>query len=325
MTDKVWMLINTSTLVYGGDWKDAESSIRAKVFGHMVELSRDRVKFYQSDLFHDALWLKEEMIGPMSFEWVVRESGTHIGDICRYVKDDDFSNCARYRLVVREDEKSRWILNIYESKEDVIPWVDRHAALDISECDVAKSIEGCIFHPAPLGGWGTPENAPFVGLQEMEANDAGCTSDDPTDHQGDTCPVHEDLGAKYRDEMQKEIVINQDDPVNEMIELLFERPETKMGGWHSPDATDIPTLGNLEQLVPERKENKMEQIIRDLREKYEEASNSKDQLEEYQSNIGEAVDELDTYMSDLDDLISNLDQLPEVSVYVDLDTVSFDS
>lgn len=69
----------------------------------------------------------------------------------------------------------------------------------------------------------------------------------------------------------------------------------------------------------------MDQIIRDLRDKYEEASNSKDQLEEYQSNINDAVDELDTYMSDLDDLISNLDQLPEVSVYVDLDTVSFDS
>lgn len=314
MTDKVWMLINTSTLVYGGDWKDAESSIRAKVFGHMVELSRDRVKFYQSDLFHDALWLKEEMIGPMSFEWVVRESGTHIGDICRYVKDYDFSNCVRYRLVVREDEKSRWILNIYESKEDVIPWVDRHATLDISECDVAKSIEGCIFHPAPLGGWNKEENNP------------GCTSDDPTDHQGDTCPVHEDLGAKYRDEMQKEFV------VNEIVDLLFTRLESKPPltlEEKLKEASDkFPTLGNESNLEPHaqvRKENKMEQIIRDLREKYEEASNSKDQLEEYQSNIGEAVDELDTYMSDLDDLISNLDQLPEVSVYVDLDTVSFDS
>ncbi len=91
---------------------------------------------------------------------------------------------------------------------------------------------------------------------------------------------------------------------------------------------NFPTLRNdltTEPNAPTRKENKMESIIRDLREKYEEASNSKDQLEEYQSSINDAVDELDTYMSELDDLISSLDSLPEVSVYVDLDTVSFDS
>jgi uncharacterized coiled-coil DUF342 family protein len=100
------------------------------------------------------------------------------------------------------------------------------------------------------------------------------------------------------------------------------------GGWkESLIEEEIPTLRNdsTEFNTPFRKENKMESIIRDLRDKYEEASNSKDQLEEYQSNINDAIDELDIYMSDLDDLISSLDSLPEVSVYVDLDTVSFDS
>lgn len=281
MTSKVWVLTNTSTLVYGGEWKDAESSIRAKVFGHMVELAQNRVNYYKSDLFHDALWLKGEMTGPMSFEWIARESGTHIGEVCRYVKDDDWSDLARYRFEILGDEKSRWILNIYESKEDVIPWVDRHATLDVSECDVAKSIEGCIFHPAPIGGWTKEEQV--------------CTSDDPNNHQGDTCPVHEGVS----------LPTDIDYSENEAYQLTIEK---------------FPTLGNIE-----RKENKMEQIISDLREKYDEASNSKDQLEEYKDNINDAVDELDSYMSDLDDLISSLDRLPEVSVYVDLDTVSFDS
>lgn len=309
MTNKVWMLNNTYTLVYGGDWKDAESSIRAKVFGHMVELAHNRVKFYLSDLFHDAIWLKEEMTGPMSFEWITRESGTHIGEVCKYVKDDDYSDVSRYRFEVLGDDRNRWILNIYESKEDLtIPWMDRHAALDISECDVAKAIEGCIFHPAPLGGWNKEDNKSDTVQSEPGS---ALWIQNPE-------PVHEDLGAKYRDEMQKDIV------VNEIIDLLFTRPESELPltlEEKLKEASDkFPTLGNIE-----RKENKMDDIIRDLREKYSEASNSKDQLEEYQSNIGEAVDELDTYMSDLDDLISNLDQLPEISVYVDLDTVSFDS
>lgn len=249
MTNKVWVLTNTSTLVYGGEWKDAESSIRAKVFGHLVELSRDRVKFYQSDLFHDAIWLKEEMTGPMSFEWIARESGTHIGEVCQYVKDDEFTNCTRYRFEVLGDEKNRWILTIYEFKEKQT-----------------------------------------------------CTSDDPNNHQGDTCPVHEGIS----------LPTDIDYSENEAYQLQLAKEK-------------FPTLGNLEQTVLERKENNMEQIISDLRDKYNEASNSKDQLEEYGSNINDAVDELDTYMSDLDDLISNLDQLPEISVYVDLDTVSFDS
>lgn len=308
---KVWELINTDTLVYGGTFEDQKTSICAKIFGTLIKLAEGRVEHYRGDLFHDALWLSENITGAMSFDWVARESGTFIGEVCLHVKDDEWANTARYRFSLRVEGNSKWVLETRQSVEcpdlgakyrdkmqeefvlpdefhpyfsneplpesvmdavenmDVNPinstidllfqapvpeqsWADRHAALDITECDVAFAVEGCIFHPAPVNGW-TNEH---VTVQE------------------------------------------------------------------------IPTLRNDLTTEPSaliRKENKMESIIRDLREKYEEASNSKDQLEEYQSNINDAVDQLEEYMSDLDSLIDSLDSLPEVSVYCDLDTVSFDS
>lgn len=298
MEAKVWNLIDSGTLCWGADWEGSESSVRALVFGKMVGLGQNRIERYQSDLFHDAIWLRENLTGPMQFDWIARASGTFIGEVCSHVKTEDYENSVYYRFEIVEEDR-KWTLNIYEAspapptdidyseneayqlqqEKEVIPWIDRHAALGISECDVAKAIEGCIFHPAPVGGW-TVEEATYG-------------NDEP----------NEQTLADAEDALK---VL---DPNNATIDLLFGA------------GNKFPTLRN----ETTRKGNSMESIIRDLRDKYEEASNSKDQLEEYQSNIGEAVDELDTYMSDLDDLISSLDQLPEVSVYVDLDTVSFDS
>ncbi len=248
---KVWNKISSRVMVYGGDWNSAQTTVRATLFAKMLDLGRDRIKFYQSDLFHDALWLNQEVNGPTTFEWVARESGTHIGETAKIVKDDDWADSARYRFEIREDDNQKWVLDTYE--------LVVHEGTPIEECESATTAAGCIYHPASV------------------ANVPDTRSDD-------------------------------------IINMLFE--------------PNFPTLRNdltTEPNAPTRKENKMESIISDIREKYEEASNSKDQLEEYQSSINDAVDELDTYMSELDDLISSLDSLPEVSVYVDLDTVSFDS
>lgn len=291
---KIWDRISTRTLVYGGSWDDAKSTIRALTYGKMIELARDTVQYYISDLYHDALWLNQELIEPGEFQWIARESGTWIGETALQVRDDKYTTQTRYKFVIREEGYQKWVLDTYEQIEDTgdwreeipgtgvnyygqpvedvvqetnvpdtISWADRHAALDINECENAKAIEGCIFHPAPVGGW------------TKETTDKG---------------------------------------YDDIVKMLFE--------------PNIPTLRNdlnTEPSAPLRKEMKMDDIIRDLRDKFSEADSTKDQLEEFVSNINDAVEELETYLSDLDDLINSLDSLPEVSIYVDLDTVSFDS
>lgn len=281
---KVWHKSSTRVLVYGGSWEDAVSTIRAMTFGKMIDLARDRVRFYQSDLFHDALWLREMITGPMQFEWVARESGTFIGESALAVKDYDWENSQHYRFDIRLDEKDRWVLDTYESVE--------HESIPIEDCDLATSVAGCIYHPAPVKTDCTGYYTEAGSLQ----------------HDGETCPVHEDV----------------------MTMFIPSGDALSIAPWENSHVTpqDFPTLRNdlnTEPSAPTRKEMKMEDIIRDLREKFSEAESTKDQLESYQSDINDAVDELETYLSDLDDLINSLDSLPEISLYVDLDTVSFDS
>lgn len=53
---------------------------RSLVFGHLVKLAAPVVKHYQSDLYHDAIWLSRYMEGAtFSFYWSCDESGTAIG------------------------------------------------------------------------------------------------------------------------------------------------------------------------------------------------------------------------------------------------------
>ncbi len=56
-----------------------EATLRAHVFGALVQLASSIVQCYHSDLYHDAAWLSEHLTGPMSFYFGVRTSGTHIG------------------------------------------------------------------------------------------------------------------------------------------------------------------------------------------------------------------------------------------------------
>jgi hypothetical protein len=58
-------------------------SIRAKIFGEMVARARSVINEYHSDLYYDALWLAEWLVGPDEFEWLVRPSGTNIFDSAR--------------------------------------------------------------------------------------------------------------------------------------------------------------------------------------------------------------------------------------------------
>lgn len=54
-------------------------SVRAALFGVLVELAQPHVKHYQSDLYHDARWIREHVSGPLDFFFAVADTGTEIG------------------------------------------------------------------------------------------------------------------------------------------------------------------------------------------------------------------------------------------------------
>lgn len=54
-----------------------QDSVKSKLFGEM--LNRSITERYRSDFYHDALWIEKHVTGPMTFFWVTREWGTHIG------------------------------------------------------------------------------------------------------------------------------------------------------------------------------------------------------------------------------------------------------
>lgn len=111
---ETWKLIDTKNVVYTSTWDDAKSTVKAVTFGAMVELSKDRVKHYVSDLWHDALWVNEVIQGPMSFDWVARESGTFIGESVKHIKLSDWPDAVKYRLEI-VNERDKYVLNIYEA------------------------------------------------------------------------------------------------------------------------------------------------------------------------------------------------------------------
>lgn len=53
--------------------------IRALLFGQMVKRTIPVTQEYLSDLYHDALWLAENVHGEIEFEFLARPSGTNIG------------------------------------------------------------------------------------------------------------------------------------------------------------------------------------------------------------------------------------------------------
>lgn len=53
----------------------------ARAFGELLQLAEGTVKHFTSDLYHDAMWLHENLPGKhgTEFYYGVRESGTSIG------------------------------------------------------------------------------------------------------------------------------------------------------------------------------------------------------------------------------------------------------
>lgn len=91
----------------GGDF---EPSILAALFGEMVRRAAPGMTHYQSDLFHDVIWMQRYITGPGTFYWVHRPMGTHIGNDLAFVTSSA-SICgatAFYRIDLTVSDREAW-------------------------------------------------------------------------------------------------------------------------------------------------------------------------------------------------------------------------
>ena len=252
----IWNKMETKSLCYG-NWDISKSTIKASIFGVLVELSENRITNYRSDLWHDALWIDINITGPTSFEWVVRDYGTHIGEAAEVYDIERHGEAIKYRFDL-EDNDGRWNLTIYEGSPELVPNVpDTIAAIAAMEQDLMETVPGYLETVQPIS-------------------------------------------PKFREYT--------DEDKQAMLDVIF------------------PIHGNDETI---EKGNNMSydlnRLIDALREKLDDANTAKEELEERQSSIEDAVSDLESYIDEMERIVGSLDELPECSVYVELDTVSFDS
>lgn len=98
-----------------GDFNTLRESLLPRIFGHMVQLATPVVKEFHGDLFHDAEWLRKNIDGPCSFEFLVRTSGTNVGESARIMVNIGAPGAILYRLTVAmEERRQSWSLTIEE-------------------------------------------------------------------------------------------------------------------------------------------------------------------------------------------------------------------
>lgn len=116
MTEDTMIWMEERILVRGGEFDHCSSTLKAMIFGMLVDLSERRLHMYKSDLFHDALWLETKLNGPMEFYWIVRDSGTHMGDeefVGQVVKAFGSQDHWLYKLKL-DNDNGVWVLNVWE-------------------------------------------------------------------------------------------------------------------------------------------------------------------------------------------------------------------
>jgi hypothetical protein len=105
--------IETVRLTQGSfDNQDEARSIRALLFGAMLDRAENVVQAYRSDLFHDALWLDKYVTGEFSWYWMLRRHGTHVGTDLQAAVDvfgrDNYN--VYYKVSLTLDRLSRWVV-----------------------------------------------------------------------------------------------------------------------------------------------------------------------------------------------------------------------
>lgn len=100
-------------------WSDTRSTDVSHaahlVFGRLVRLAAPVIRRYESDLYHDATWLRTHLAGTaFTFFWSVGESGTHIGtdEALAYQAARTLHHTGMYRITVALDGRHRTVLAV---------------------------------------------------------------------------------------------------------------------------------------------------------------------------------------------------------------------
>ncbi len=133
-------------------WAADEASVKALLFGHLANRAQPVVEHYRSDLYHDAMWLHEQVSGPTSFEWSCRQSGTHIGTDLRDVVKGNTG----------DDTVAMWAVRLFIGRLDM--YCATFARLDVA-VEVKRTADGA--REAGLSnGWGAANYAEAYGTDE---------------------------------------------------------------------------------------------------------------------------------------------------------------
>jgi len=108
-----------------GSFLVLRESLLARIFGHMVQLATPVVNEYHGDLFHDAEWLRKNVDGPCSFDFLVRYSGTNLNESARHMSAAGAPGGVLYNLTVSMEDRGRWSLTVTDKA--ICPVVVRQA------------------------------------------------------------------------------------------------------------------------------------------------------------------------------------------------------
>jgi hypothetical protein len=88
-----------------------KNSIKAKVFGEMVKLAYKNMQSYQSDLFHDANFMRELRITgdeETTFWWAVWSTGTYIAYDHANLITSYYEGTKLYKVTIYREDNGNW-------------------------------------------------------------------------------------------------------------------------------------------------------------------------------------------------------------------------
>lgn len=106
------VLTGKHRLVGWGNFDTMRESILPRVFGYLVRLATHVAHEYHGDLFHDAEWLRKNLTGETSFLYLVRYSGTNLGDSARLMFESLAYDAVLYNIDLSVDERGTWWLTV---------------------------------------------------------------------------------------------------------------------------------------------------------------------------------------------------------------------
>lgn len=102
------------------DFDTIGTSVLALLFGHMVRRAIPVMQEFHSDLFHDAEWLRANVTGPTTFDWLVRPSGTNLAESATIgVKIGPGEGAKFYRITLTETH-GQWDATFEDVPLDVV-------------------------------------------------------------------------------------------------------------------------------------------------------------------------------------------------------------